>query len=66
MLNYIPRVDVPEVVETFVIGVEINVKGILSLLTVVYFLFRFILRNYVAQNAIEAAESGDFTVVRRW
>lgn len=26
---------------------------------------RFILRNYIAQNAIEAAESGDFTVVQK-
>ena len=46
-------------------GFEINVKGSLSVLTVVHFLFRFILRNYIAQNAIEAAENGDFTVVRR-
>lgn len=26
---------------------------------------RFILRNYIAQNAISAAEKGDFTEVRR-
>ena len=67
MLNYIPRVGVPEVVAWNFCnrGFEINLKGILSVLTVVYFLFRFILRNYIAQNAIEAAESGDFTVVRR-
>lgn len=25
---------------------------------------RFILRNYIAQNAIEAAENGDFSEVR--
>ena len=42
-----------------------HLKGSLSVLTDVYFLFRFILRNYIAQNAIEAAENGDFTVVRR-
>ena len=27
--------------------------------------FRFILRNYIAQNAIDAAEKGDFSEVRR-
>ncbi len=27
--------------------------------------YRFILRNYIAQNAIEAAEKGDFSEVRR-
>lgn len=27
--------------------------------------FRFILRNYIAQNAIEAAEQGDFQEMKR-
>lgn len=27
--------------------------------------FRFILRNYIAHNAIEAAEKGDYSEVRR-
>lgn len=29
------------------------------------FFRRFILRNYIAQNAIDAAEKGDFSEVRR-
>lgn len=28
------------------------------------FCFRFVLRNYIAQNAINAAEKGDFSEVR--
>lgn len=31
----------------------------------VCFFRRFILRNYIAQNAIDAAEKGDFSEVRR-
>lgn len=30
-----------------------------------FFFKRFILRNYIAQNAIDAAEKGDFSEVRR-
>ena len=28
------------------------------------FLFRFVLRNYIAERALQAAENGDFSVVR--
>ena len=32
-------------------------------MTICLYLFRFILRNYIAQNAISAAEKGDFSEV---
>ena len=32
-------------------------------MTICLYLFRFILRNYIAQNVISAAEKGDFSEV---